>query len=301
MPSVKQVEAFYWSATLGSFVAAAEKLNTCQSNISKRIQEIEQALSIQAFDRTKRTIRLTAKGEELLRASENFLRSHNVLKNVSRLPTANGPFRFGVNEAIGMTWLGKLCAAISESFPGLTPIAKVAVSDQLNVMLRDHTVDLVIGARVPTETDLEPLYLSSIDYVWVASPLLGLGDTIELEDLAHVPILGHGEGATRDAVITKALRDRGIAPNFVTHCNYLTSLARMAVAGLGITYLHRGVFDEEIRRGLLKEIKVGIDLPMSSYVAVHRHDPGSTLAGMIALKAREVCSFNLEGLNGSIQ
>ena len=39
--TLKQIEAFYWIATLGSFVDAAERLSLAQSTISKRVLELE--------------------------------------------------------------------------------------------------------------------------------------------------------------------------------------------------------------------------------------------------------------------
>lgn len=298
MPSVKQIEAFYWSATLGSFVAAADRLNTTQSNISKRIQEMELTLKMEVFDRSKRAIRLTAKGEELLRASENFLRSHNAVKRIGGgAPAATGPFRFGVTEAVALTWLPKFCAVIAEAFPGLVPMARVATSSQLNLMLRDRQVDLVIATRLRVDADLEVTDLGSLNHVWLTSPSLGLEGLLSAEQLAEVPILGHGDNAAADLIIIKYLRDRGLTPNFVTHCNNLTTLARMASAGMGITYLHSGVFNDEIRRGLLKEIRIEIDLPPLRYVAVNRDDPVSPLTGSIAKMARDVCDFSLDGRN----
>ena len=41
MFTYKQLEALYWIAELGGFAAAARKLNTTQSAISKRVQELE--------------------------------------------------------------------------------------------------------------------------------------------------------------------------------------------------------------------------------------------------------------------
>ena len=65
MITLKQIEAIYWIVELGSFEAAAAKLNMSQSAISKRVQELEDAFGVSIFDRSKRTARLTQKGIEL--------------------------------------------------------------------------------------------------------------------------------------------------------------------------------------------------------------------------------------------
>lgn len=297
MPSVKQIEAFYWSGTLGSFVAAADRLNTTQSNISKRIQEMELTLGIEVFDRSKRAIRLTSKGEELMRASENFLRSHNSVSAVGAgAPNPTGPFRFGVTEAVALTWLPKFCAAVAEAYPGLVPMCRVDTSTQINLMLRERKIDLAIGTKLRIDADLQVTELAAVDRIWVASPKLVTGNSkLSAAEFAQLPILGHGDTAAAEVIMNRYLREWGQTAKIVSACTNLTALARMAAAGMGITYLHKGVFDEEIRRGRLREVETEIVLPPLQYVAVHRDDPISPLTGLIARMAKDVCDFSLDG------
>lgn len=63
MLTFKQIDALYWFVQLGSFEAAANKLNTSQS--AKRVQELETAFDLDVFDRTHRSAKLTLKDEEL--------------------------------------------------------------------------------------------------------------------------------------------------------------------------------------------------------------------------------------------
>jgi DNA-binding transcriptional LysR family regulator len=62
-PSIKQLEALFWAGRLGTFQAAAHRLHSTQSAVSKRIAELEAALRRELFDRTRRTAQLTPAGE----------------------------------------------------------------------------------------------------------------------------------------------------------------------------------------------------------------------------------------------
>jgi DNA-binding transcriptional LysR family regulator len=62
----KQLETFETIVRLGSFAAAAAKLNATQSTVSARIQELEESLGVQLFDRAQRKANLTTKGRELV-------------------------------------------------------------------------------------------------------------------------------------------------------------------------------------------------------------------------------------------
>jgi DNA-binding transcriptional LysR family regulator len=49
---LKEVEAFYWSATLRSFSKAAIRLDTSQPTISARIASLERHLSLHPQERS---------------------------------------------------------------------------------------------------------------------------------------------------------------------------------------------------------------------------------------------------------
>ncbi|MCF5293877.1 LysR family transcriptional regulator, partial [Pseudomonas syringae] len=79
MITLKQIEAIYWIVELGSFEAAATKLNMSQSAISKRVQELEDSFGVAIFDRSKRSARLTKKGLELHGCAVEMLRQRDNL------------------------------------------------------------------------------------------------------------------------------------------------------------------------------------------------------------------------------
>lgn len=96
MITFKQIDALYWIAELGSFEAAANKLNMSQSAISKRIQELEETFDVQVFDRSKRNARLTEKGAELLDYGKDLLeRRDYLLERVSAREVLVRRFRLG--------------------------------------------------------------------------------------------------------------------------------------------------------------------------------------------------------------
>jgi DNA-binding transcriptional LysR family regulator len=293
MPSIKQAEAFFWSGQLGSFVAAAERLNTTQSNISKRIQELEYALGVELFDRTKRTIRLTPKGEEAMKISEEMLHIHMRLRQMGTSTAAlRGPFRFGVTEAVAVTWLTRFSAIIKESVAGLIPMATVDTSVNLNSLLMQRKIDLVIGTKTNLDNGLVMVDLEKVKRVWVASPLLvPHDDVLSAKELAALPMLGHGDSSQQRTLVPRYLLNQGIMPNIVTSCTSMSALARMVADGIGITYLHKDVFAADIKAGRLKILQSEIEIPDIQYVAAYRDDVINPVAALAAQKAKDACNF----------
>lgn len=301
MPSIKQVEAFYWSGQLGSFVAAADRLNTTQSNISKRIQELEYALGVELFDRTKRSIRMTAKGDELMHLSEQLLRTHMSLRQIGKSALAvAGPFRFGVTEAVALTWLPRFSSLIQRTFEGLVPISTVDTSLNLNQLLLDRKIDLAVGTQKNFDQSLIFTPLMQAERVWVASPSLIAHDRkLTAKELAALPMLGHGDNSIQHNLVGQYMRTLGVMPTIVTSCSSMSALARMAMDGIGITYLHRDVFAADIASGRLKIIKTEVEIPPVQYVAAHRNDVISPVAALVAAQAVEVCNFADLGVTAS--
>src|SRR6185295_19796075 len=107
--SLKQLEAFYWTAILGGFTEAAGRLNLAQSTISKRIAELEAVLNVQLFDRSTHAPRLSQAGEASLPIAADMLTlEHRLREAIGGPATFAGPFRFGVTELVALTWLPKL-------------------------------------------------------------------------------------------------------------------------------------------------------------------------------------------------
>src|SRR5574337_1527080 len=73
MPSIKQLEAFWWAATCANFATAAQRVHLSVSSLSKRIAELEAALGQTLFDRSGHRAVLTEAGERLLPATLGVL------------------------------------------------------------------------------------------------------------------------------------------------------------------------------------------------------------------------------------
>ena len=60
------VEAFLWSARLGSFRAASDRLHITQAAVANRIASLEEDIGARLFERDAKELRLTAVGTRLL-------------------------------------------------------------------------------------------------------------------------------------------------------------------------------------------------------------------------------------------
>src|SRR3954447_14894760 len=68
-----RLQAFTTLAHELHFTRAAARLHVAQPALTKRIQQLEQAIGVQLFARSKRMVRLTPAGEALLAAARQAL------------------------------------------------------------------------------------------------------------------------------------------------------------------------------------------------------------------------------------
>ena len=73
----KQLEAFTFVVDTGTFRAAAAALGTTQPNISSRIASLEAALDVTLLYRDAGSVRLTAKGKDLLEQTRQLVTIKN--------------------------------------------------------------------------------------------------------------------------------------------------------------------------------------------------------------------------------
>lgn len=299
MPAtLKQLEAFYWTATLGGFVEAAQRLNLAQSTISKRILELEDVVGGPLFDRASRALRLTRAGEASLGlAAETLALEVRFREAAGGAAVFSGPFRFGVTELVALTWLPKFVLAMKTDYPGLIPVPEVAASIDLFDRLAANEIDLVIGLDPPPSAGFAAVPLQGVKLEWVCAPGFGpASERIPLQDMARYPILTQGQGSGLQRLVLDWAAANGLNANQVVQCNSLNVLAGLAAAGLGVTFLTASYFAPEITSGRLRIIATDPPIPPIHYFAVHRANDFSPLGARMAAIAQVCCDFTLRNL-----
>ena len=100
----KQLEALVWVAELDSFRKAAAHLNTSQPNISARIAGMEAVLGISLMQRDAGSVRMTAKGAEIVASAREVLRGAEKLAEIAgRLDLIEDQLQLNITKIITYT------------------------------------------------------------------------------------------------------------------------------------------------------------------------------------------------------
>ena len=275
--SLKQLEAFVWVADLGSFRKAADRLNTTQPNISSRISALENALNVSLMERDAGSVRLTTKGQELLKHAREVLQKSDALVIAADQSSLyDGTLRLGVTEMIVHTWLRDFLKALKDDYPNIAVELRVDLSVNLKKELFSRTIDLAFQNGPFERQTSGSEDLGSYPWIWVAAPSLGFETEkrASLSSLVEYPILTHSRDTKPYGDVEEHFASkRNIKPRLVPSSN-LASCLHMTVDGLGVATLPAAMVRKELKSGELVEINYGWSPEPLSFLA--RYDAGKS-------------------------
>lgn len=299
-PTLKQLESLLWVSKLGSFQAAALRLNTSQSAISKRVAELETIYGKPLFDRSRRTARLTADGSRLVGKAEALLALSRKLFDESDDGHAHEQvFRLAASELIGMTWLSRFMRAVASQFPRLLVEIEVDHGGRLLDKLNQGQFDLALIPG-PTWGNLyEALPLKQLERDWLASPSLGIPRRVlTVEQLSAYPIVAPPADSIQARLEGDWLRRNGFAAQRQARANSFPVQGEMALAGVGVAQLPVQFYADALKAGHLVRVRTNPQLPDVRYFAVYRRTPAHALAPQMAKLAKKHCDFSARAIEG---
>ncbi|MGR3761888.1 LysR family transcriptional regulator [Roseobacteraceae bacterium NS-SX3] len=120
LPAFSGLTAFYAAARHGTLTAAAQELNVSQPAVSRRIAALEADLGCALFDRSRKPVRMTQEGRDLLQALHSGF--GQIESAVARLRQAARARVVTVTAPAGFVafWLIPRLAGLEEAVEGVT-------------------------------------------------------------------------------------------------------------------------------------------------------------------------------------
>ena len=294
----KQLEAFLFSVKLHSFSAAADKLHTTQSAISKRVAELECTLDTTLLHRTSKGLEMTQSGRKLLPLAEESHRLRGrIATEMSTDSTFKGNFRLGATELIAMTWLTDFIRKIQARHPALLIEPVIDAGLSLFRGLEANKIDLVIIPGTYWGPDYPTVKVGQVDDYWVASPSIDLPDRpLRPSEFANYPILEQSTGAAKNRYYESWLAENGFQFNKVLATNSTTVLRQLVIGGFGIAQMALDYVRPDIEAGRLRIVRCDPMPPPMVYSAIYRKDDFSAALEGVIHMAVESCNFGLRPL-----
>lgn len=240
LPSLRQLTYLVALHDQGHFGRAASASFVTQSTLSVGIAELERLLGTLLVERSKRSVRFTATGEDVVRRARTMVRAAEDLVAVAqgaREPLV-GPMRLAVIPTVAPFLLPRILAGLNERWPRLQPYVREMMTGIACEALQRGSVDCVLLALPAACGDVEMLEVA-VDRLVLATPAE--------DDAPSTPIALDGIDADRLLLLEDGhcLRDHALAACKVSGpasdarlvASTLDTLVRLVDAGLGVTLL----------------------------------------------------------------
>lgn len=290
---LQQLEAFVWITRLGTFAAAAERLNITQPTVSQRINELEAQLGITVFKRVGRRAHLTDQGRCLMPLAEEMmtLREH-ILHKVGNPAHMSGTVRLGVAELVALTWLPKLIDRLSRLYPSVTLELDIDLTENLWNKLDQALLDAALLPKIAEQPNYHTIFLGNVPFSWMGSPSLNLPDRqLGPAEIAKWPILLLSQHSNLYWIIENWFAGGGARMQRRALCNNLNSIANLTICGQGLSTLPPDLFQAEIAQNQLCILDTDPPLPAVDYWAVYNASEAESLAAIVARIAAECTTF----------
>ncbi|SFE81956.1 DNA-binding transcriptional regulator, LysR family [Actinacidiphila alni] len=233
---LRQVRYFLAVAEELHFGRAAERLHIVQPTVSQQVRKLERELGLDLFDRTTRTVTLTAAGHAFLpRARAVLAAEEAALEAMAELRADQlVTLRIGTNAGLGAR-LEQLLADLAEDAPHLTVELHSAPPGPRLQRVRDGELDaaFVRGITESPGLDLVPVWRDELVVALPASHPLAAREHVALADLADLPLRIAPRAANPHLVdlITTACHAAGFTPR--TGPAFTTDQDTLAAIGTG--------------------------------------------------------------------
>jgi LysR family transcriptional regulator, cell division regulator len=229
----KDLEIFQMVAEKGTISEVAKELSYVQSNITMRIQKLEQELNTPLFNRHRRGMSLTPEGKKLLAYSQKILLLSNEMKKaLQSKEEPSGKLDIGTVETV--IHLPQILSSFIKTYKNVDLSLFTGVTEALEEEVLHYKLD---GAFV-TESEFHP-DLVSHEVFREELVLISDNRASTLEELRNEPFLCFSQGCGYRARLEAWYRDQNIAPQKVLEFGTLETILQSVVVGLGVTFVPR--------------------------------------------------------------
>jgi len=255
-------------AETGSITQAARHLDYVQSNVTARIQHLEDELGTRLFYRKKRGVVLTPAGRTLLPYAVRLLRlADEARRAVQEHEQGHGSLAIGSMETTAAVRLPALLAHYHRAYPDVDLMLHTGPSEEMLTQVLDYRLDgaFVGGAVTHPDIEQEPLFVEELVVV-------SEREILSLDDLPQRTLLVFRQGCTYRARLERLLHERGMLPYKIMEFGTVEAILGCVAAGMGVTLFPRFVLAQSPHQAALRLHAIPAELAQVPTMFIRRRD-----------------------------
>lgn len=242
------LQAFVVVAEELHFSHAAARLHMAQSPLSQIIRKLEADLDVRLFERSTRSVELTAAGHALLPHAREVLERLETARQAAEDPTASvyGRLTVGFSGVLNQLSLPPLTSAVRRAYPGVTLNLVGRIMTREAVQLLDRgTLDIAcVGLPVDSSRVRSRLIAEeALGVVLPAGHHRSGEEAVDLADLAEDDFVTTpaAAGSALHETTIDACQGAGFRPRVTQEITDPYMLLMLVAAGVGVAVMPEGI------------------------------------------------------------
>lgn len=243
----RDLRIFTKVAELGSISNAAKELNYVQSNVSSRIQKLEEDLNIPLFFRSKQGMQLTPEGKVLIDIAYKINELSDQMMQLAR----SGGKPVGKLEIASVETVIKLPLILSK-FNKNYPTVDLRLATGVTTELRDKVLNYKLDGAFVTKSRLTSHpELKEVDVFEEKLVLIADYKADNIKELLKMPLLSFSDGCGYRAKFQEWLKTISFEPTKNMELGTLETTLGSVISGLGIAFVPYSAVQHYEKQGLI--------------------------------------------------
>ncbi|HYC56448.1 MAG TPA: LysR family transcriptional regulator [Candidatus Binatia bacterium] len=261
-----------------SFSLAASQNFITQSAVSQQVRGLEERYGKRLLERKRGSVRPTAAGEILHRASREILHLFNEmeaqLQGLSNVVT--GSIRVGTVHSIGLYELSEPLKHYFADFPHVNVYLEYDRASHVYEQVLRGNVDLGIVAYPTARAQITVLDFRTDRLVVACAPDHPLADKarISVADLHGEKIVGFEKGIPTRLALDRLFTEKQVGVQYVAELDNIEMVKRLVEVGAGVAIIPDKACAHEVHAGTLVRIELadrGITRPIGIIYRTGKH------------------------------
>jgi DNA-binding transcriptional LysR family regulator len=253
------LRVFMMVASEKSFSRAGEKLLRTQPAISLSIQRLEADLGEKLIDRSAKELLLTDAGKIVLEYARRFENVEGDLNNAlaEMRDKSAGRLTIGANESSTLYLLDHI-GRFRRKYPKIKLQIRRSLSSRIPAELIDGELELGLLTYDPEDDRLVTTVIYTDHLSFIVSPEhpLASREEVSITELGQETFIAHNVVSPYRAQVIREFQRYKVPLHMDVEMPTVEAIRKMVQRNEGVAFLPRMVVDEEVRHGILREVRV---------------------------------------------
>ena len=253
------LRVFLTVANEKSFSRAAEKLLRTQPAISLSIQRLETELGEKLIDRSAKDLLLTDAGRIVIDYARRYENLQGDLENAlaELRDKSAGRLTIGANESSTLYLLDHI-ERYRRRFPKIKVQIRRSLSSRIPTELMDGELELGILTYDPDDERLVTTVIFTDHLSFIVSPShrLAKRPEVSITELGKETFIAHNVVSPYRALVIREFQRNKVPLHMDLEMPTVEAIRKMVQRGEGVAFLPRMCVDEEVRQGIVCEVRV---------------------------------------------